>query len=50
MKLVAKTWIKDSYGLFDYQVGEVQYEKTTEYLEDTIFIVRDNRSNLFIYI
>lgn len=50
MKLVTKTWTKDSYGLFDYQVGEPQYEKYTEYIEDSVFIVRDNRSNLFFNI
>lgn len=50
MKIFARTWTKDSYGLFDYQAGDDNYIQYTEFLEDSAYIVRDNRCNFFINI
>lgn len=46
--MIAKTWKKDSYGLFDYQAKEDQYDMLTEYIEENVFIVRDNKSSFLL--
>ncbi len=45
--MVTKTWIKDSYGLYDYHAKDDHLIIQTIILDHSVYIVRHNTSNLF---
>lgn len=50
--MTAKTWKKDSYGLYDYQAKAQQISEQVAFIDETTYILRNNysQSNYLKYV